>query len=171
MSQDQLPGEWMSEVNRVLTTHLTPYGGFDIAWTMVHRRNGDYAILVAPVHYPERMFDFFGALADAEIELRDAGLQVRLMPNVRQKLLVVLRSDRAPEPYRERDVAFLSTDGSEWSDYAHLVGLGEIVRSGVLEGYPFDSSAELREAIGEVRALHPDAIPLGELESSWELAA
>ena len=108
--------------------------------------------MIQPREYPEAMYDFIGALAKAEIELRDQGLKVRLNPDVRQRMLVI------GKPNGMGKIAYLSTDGTEYADLAKLLNVSEgSLMPMMIEGYPYDSKGDLQAAKQDAQQEHPEA--------------
>lgn len=156
-----LPDEQKGLIRAALADALPQdvHADFEEDGTM--ERNGEILLMIQPREYPEAMYDFIGALAKAEIALRDQGLKVRLHPDVRQRMLVVATLESGGE------VAYLSTDGSELEDLQRALG----VRVKELAGaeyatYPYDSEDDLVYALDEARAEHPDA-DYGRAEIEW----
>lgn len=165
-----LSPEVAEELNRVLSEFMLPFGGFELALTLVHEMRGEFVVPVKPKRYPESMYLFFDALARAELTIRDRGIPVRLTPNIQQRLLVVVDSKETAERFN-RPVAYLSTDGREWDDLAQHLGHREDKISGTMEGRAWDSESELESVVTEVIRAYPDVLPLGDLEAHWPKAA
>lgn len=106
---------------------------------------------------------FLTGLAEAEIALRDAGLKVRLDPAYAQRMLFV-----ATVPDRG-EIAYTTVDGSETRDLARLLGLSEGALDIVdLDGYVFDTEADLEQVLNEAKAEHPD-VDLSRVQVSMQI--
>lgn len=123
----------------------------------VMRRGNVIYIPVKPGVYPSRLFAFLDALSQAEMDLRDEGLDVRLTPEVRQRMVYVANVPG------DGEYVFISTDGDEYEELERA--LGREVPSGTsFEGVPFDGEEE-DEVKHEVLVQHPDARRIGLLAS------
>ncbi len=124
----------------------------EVGWERAQVHNGSLVVPVAPHTYPDSLYPFFEALATAEIELRDGGLAVQLVPDIRQKLLVVAcRPDQRP-------LAYLSRDGEEETDLGAIMGCqGADIEWVRYDAFAYDSSEEYAEVLAAAERKHPDA--------------
>jgi hypothetical protein len=117
----------------------------------VKLRRGAHDVPVHPSVYPEEMFAFYEGLARAEIELRDAGLKVRLVPDVRQKFIVVAESPG------QGTLVFTSTEGAECADLGKILGVSEDeLPSAHLTDYPYDNKPDFDAALKDAQSEFPD---------------
>lgn len=118
----------------------------------VIQRNGDYYIMVSTDRYPEQRYQFTRALAEAENELRDAGLPVRLEVDIPQREIVVAWGQSIGA------IAYRSTDGTEFADLANILGVPEENITNVMyTGFAYDSTADFNEALHDAQKRFPNA--------------
>src|SRR5258708_6782296 len=101
----QLTEEQIEQIKQALTEVLTDGPEVTIDENHAISWSGQLAVSVHPAEYPDEMFAFTQSLAAAEIRLRDAGLPVRLIPAVQQRMVVVATPNGQPQQ------AYLTTDG------------------------------------------------------------
>jgi len=120
----------------------------------VMRRGNRLYVPVHPVGQPSTMFSFFHAVASAEVELRDQGLDVQLTPEYPQPYVVVANISGEHSPY-----IFLSKEGAEYDNLAELLGRDPSwTRQFVtIEGYPYEGPEDLATALREALYEHPEA--------------
>lgn len=141
-----------AQTNRIraaLASALPSDLGGEIDEAGVRKRNGEFVVPVRTKEYPTSMVDFMQALAIAEIGLRDSGLKVRLIPDVRQRMIVVATIDGQPFAYR-------SSDGEEYRDLANLIGQDEksVAHAGIV-GFAYDSEDDFKLALEEAKSQFP----------------
>lgn len=114
--------------------------------------NGKMTFKIRPAEYPEDMFGFYKDLAAAEINLCDKGYKVRLLPDIKQRLIIVANVPGTGE------IAIQSEDGNEFEDLAKILGIEVVKLDGTLyEGYAYDSQSEKEEVLIEAKKEHPEA--------------
>jgi hypothetical protein len=80
------------------------------------RRGGRLYVPVRSVNTPPTMFSFYHALAGAEVELRDSGLDIELTPEYRQQFVVVAHVQGHETPF-----IYVSEEGNEYDELAKLL--------------------------------------------------
>jgi hypothetical protein len=123
----------------------------------IAKRGDRWYVPIKPNNYPEKMFDYYGALARAEIEVRDQGFDIQLTPSVKQRMLVVYEFLGEKPEGVPHEVALKSHDGDEYQDLERRFPSSKGIGSVLYEGYPYDSDQDLSEVKEEVRRLHPNA--------------
>jgi len=138
--------------------HQAETGPLEMVTDGAMRRGTRLYVPVRPKEQPPTMFSFMHAVASAELELRDGGLDIQLTPEFRQRYVVVanLAGDRTPYIY-------LSEEGAEYDDLARLLGKGATWerQTAIIEGYPFDGPDDRESAWQEALKEHPTAKALG----------
>jgi|GEM_PF-4368404 len=141
------------QVNCALAKNATKDMDMDAVWddATIH---GDRIYL--PIRWktrPRTRFEFVYAISGAEVELRDEGIDIELVPEYRQAYIVVAHVHGEPEPFM-----FESEEGREYDDLATLTGHKVIPGKEInIEGYPFDNPAEKEIALREAQAEYPNA--------------
>lgn len=109
---------------------------------------------VRPIKHPPTVFSLMHAVAGAEVELRDGGLDIHLTPEFRQPFVVVANVAGDPSPY-----IYISEEGSEYADLARFLGRGPALgpETVMIEGYPFDGPEDRESAWQEASSEHPTA--------------
>lgn len=109
---------------------------------------------IRPVKHPPTMFSFMHAVAGAEVELRDGGLDIQLTPEFRQPLVVVAKVPGDETPY-----IYLSEEGAEYDDLSRLLAKEPTLgpETATVEGYPFDGPEDEELARKEALTEHPTA--------------
>ena len=118
------------------------------------KRGDRLYVPVRPKGQPPTMFSFMHAVAGAEVELRDEGLDIILTPEYRQKYVVVARIAGEPAPF-----IYFSQDEAQLGDLARLLGrdLAGATGSVTFEDYPFDGPEDQDVAWREALNEHPTA--------------
>ncbi|MCX6378065.1 MAG: hypothetical protein NT023_01085 [Armatimonadetes bacterium] len=118
----------------------------------VIQRNGDYILMVQTDRYPEQRYQFTRALAEAENDLRDAGLPVRLEVDIPQREIVVAWGQSIGA------IAYRSTDGTEFADLANILRVPEENITNVMyTGFAYDSKSDFNEALHDAQKRFPKA--------------
>jgi hypothetical protein len=151
-----LTAEQVERLTAAINSTLTGDLAAEVVPDAVMRRNGDLLVPVRPHAYPERMYSFLEGLAMAEINLRDAGMAVRLQPDVRQRELVVAWEEIGGNR-RFRWPAFLSVDGDESTDLPAIADCEETPgRALMYQALPYDDAEDLLDALKRARERYPE---------------
>jgi hypothetical protein len=123
----------------------------------VRKKGNRLYVPIRPERHPPTMFSFLYAIAGAEVELRDAGLDVQLTPEYAQPYVVVAQIRGDPKRY-----IYFSQEGQEYDDLAKLLGR-EVKWSKetvMIEGYPFDGPEDRDKALQEALTEYPNSTVL-----------
>jgi hypothetical protein len=138
----------------VLQHHQAEAGPLEMVADGAMRRGTRLYVPVRPEEQPPTMFSFMHAVASAELELRDGGLDIQLTPEFRQRYVVVATVAGDLTPY-----IYLSEEGAEYDDLERLLakesGWGR--DAVMIEGYPFDGPEDQESAWQEALAEHAAA--------------
>jgi hypothetical protein len=142
-----------SEIRVALTAVFGANRDLDIGVRDLRVENDCVLVPVRPTFRPEPMMSLMEGIADAEVRLRDAGMRVRLVPDVRRREVVVAWGNA------NSGVAFISTDGEEWQDLAEALGISEaaIPSFTMYETFAYDTDEERSDAISDAKRQHPKA--------------
>lgn len=144
--------EQLNQLKLVLKEALPNGPSAEIDEGDVSVRGNEFIVRVRCDTYPEAMYDFMSALADAEIKMRDQGFRVRLVPEIKQRMLVVGTPNGKPP------IAYLSTDGAEYDDLARILDVPvSLLMPMVFAGYAYDNDDDLAQAIKEAKRENPTA--------------
>jgi len=137
-----------------LNHHGAESGPLEMVADGAMMRGNRIYVPVRPIRAPSTVFSFMHAVASAEVELRDGGIDIRLTPDFRQPFVVVAQIGGEQTPY-----IYLSEEGNEYDDLARLLGKGPTLRreTVAIEGYPFDGEDDRESAWNEAMAEHPTA--------------
>lgn len=153
----------LRRVADALHEHEAESGPMEIDEEGIMARGDRHYVPVRPKDQPKSIFSFFEAVAGAEVQLRNEGIDVLLTPEYPQPYVVVAEITATNAKY-----LYLSRDGDEYEDLGRLLGIilptpGSDVE---IEGFPYDGPEDRERATEEVRAEHPTATLLGELAQS-----
>jgi hypothetical protein len=151
---EEITPDLSQKIVRALQHYKVEAGELEIAEHRAVRRGQRLYVRVRPANEPPAMYAFYHAVAGAEIEVRDQGLDIELTPEYRQKFIVVaeLAGDSSRYIYE-------SQEGAEYDDLAKLLGFGPAWdgREAKIEGYPFEDGDERESALREASKEYPEA--------------
>ncbi len=107
----------LEQVRLSLSRFRSEVGELEIVAERASRRGNRVYIPVRSIVQPPTMFSLLYAVAGAEVELRDLGLDVELLPEYRQSYIVVAQVSGQPSEY-----IYESAEGREYDDFSALTG-------------------------------------------------